>query len=152
MEYETRSVEDFHGFAAEFAARLVPRRSGALVLALSGELGAGKTTFVQQLARFFGVKAEVTSPTFVIEKVYELTGQPWQRLVHIDAYRLQDAHELEVLHWKERVSDPETLICIEWPERVEALIPERALRIRFDIDDERRIITVHGEESSKENE
>ena len=133
--------------ALDFFERLTPHSDAATVVTLSGELGAGKTTFTQALAKALGVGESVTSPTFVIEKAYELEGQRWDRLVHIDAYRLKGEHELEVLGWKELIAEPANLIVLEWPERVPSLIPEEAIRIRFEIEGEKRTITVNGKES-----
>jgi tRNA threonylcarbamoyladenosine biosynthesis protein TsaE len=121
--------------AREFVASLVPR-GHALVVALSGELGAGKTTFAQEIARALGVAESVTSPTFVIEKVYALAGQKWSRLVHIDAYRLASGRELEALGFRELLADPANLILVEWPERVPTLIPEDAVRVSLSFVDE----------------
>lgn len=122
----------------------------ATIIALSGDLGAGKTTFVQAIARSLGVEEDVTSPTFVLERTYELKGSPpcggWKKLVHIDAYRLVSAEELLAIGWEDRVADPGNLILIEWPENVAALIPEGAIRIKFDIKGDERIIEIHGEE------
>ena len=147
---ETGSLEEFRSFARDFAATLAPREGGAAVVALSGELGAGKTTFVQEVAKHFGIDERVTSPTFVIEKIYELSRQPFQRLVHIDAYRLKDSRELEMLGWPELVGDVRNLILIEWPERVPELIPEGAWRLHFDIAGEGRIITSDGGQKNGE--
>lgn len=141
-------------YVGRFVAGLRPRQDHATVITLSGELGAGKTTFAQGIARALGVEKTVTSPTFVIEKVYELTtsgaetsfpasayrsGQEnnfpsrapycWTHLIHIDAYRLKEMHELEVLGWHEMVQEPSNLILIEWPEMVAGLIPSDAIRI-----------------------
>lgn len=122
--------------AARFVANL-QGREGASVVALSGELGAGKTSFAQGIAAALGVGEAVTSPTFVIEKAYDLPAgrqgwkQKFSRLIHIDAYRLKDSHELEVLGWNEIVNEPSNLVIIEWPERVAALIPDHAMRISF---------------------
>ncbi len=107
-----------------------------MVVALSGDLGAGKTTFVQHIAKALGVEETVASPTFVIEKIYALAGQTFDRLVHIDAYRLDGAHELEKLGWQELLADPGNLILIEWPERVEAIIPADAIRLVLGILDD----------------
>ena len=117
------------GYADDFILHLVPHTHLATVITLSGDLGAGKTTFTQGVARALGVNEKVTSPTFVIEKVYELSGQKWTHLIHIDAYRLKDAHELEVLGWHEIMQEPGNLILIEWPEMVAELIPKSATRI-----------------------
>ena len=120
----------------------------ATVVTLSGELGAGKTTFAQGIAKALGVEETVTSPTFVIEKIYQLEKQKFSRLVHIDAYRLNGAHELQMLGWDELLRDPQNLIVLEWPENVAELIPENAIRVRFEIEGDGRIITIDGK---KEN-
>ena len=95
----------------------------AVVLALHGDLGVGKTTFVQILAAELGVQEVVTSPTFVIQKIYELNHAAWDALVHIDAYRLEEAKELAVLGWEETVTQARTLICVEWAERIDEVLP-----------------------------
>lgn len=117
--------------AARFVTGLVPRVDRATVVALSGELGAGKTAFVKGIAKALGVAEHVTSPTFVIMKIYDLEGQKYDRLIHIDAYRLKGEHHLNVLGWKDLIADPKNLICMEWPEQAEGAIPSSALRVAF---------------------
>ncbi len=124
-----------------FVAELLPKAERATLVTLSGDLGAGKTTFVQGIAAVLGITETVTSPTFVIENVYALTDQKWKRLIHIDAYRLEKGSELEHLGWNEIVADPENLILLEWPEKVAEIIPEDAIKLRFDFDGEERIIS-----------
>ncbi len=126
--------------AARIVASLEPKTS-ATVLALSGDLGAGKTTFSQGVAAALGVSETVSSPTFVIEKVYVLEGGSFERLVHIDAYRIKAVREMEVLAWAELMNDPKSLVVIEWPEKIAELIPDDAIRISFDIAGDERIIT-----------
>jgi len=150
MELRSHSAEELQAHAAQFVSDLRPRQR-ALVVTLSGELGAGKTIFVQGIAKALGVEETVTSPTFVIEKIYQLEGRTFARLIHMDAYRLKSAHELEVLGWKELLEDPGNLIVLEWPERVIRAIPSDAIRIRFDIENEGRIITINGTEENGEN-
>jgi len=109
---------------------------GAKVLGLYGDLGSGKTTFTQILARELGVTETVTSPTFVIEKYYELDGtKSFKKLVHIDAYRLKSSHELKVIGWEELVKEPKTLIAIEWPEKVADIMPPH-LQLHFSMEGE----------------
>ncbi|HUO56235.1 MAG TPA: tRNA (adenosine(37)-N6)-threonylcarbamoyltransferase complex ATPase subunit type 1 TsaE [Candidatus Paceibacterota bacterium] len=127
--------------AARFLSTLLPRADGAMVIALSGDLGAGKTTFVQGISEALCVEERVTSPTFVIKKIYELESQPFGRLIHIDAYRLKDAHELETLGWHEIVADPRNLILVDWPERVASLIPANARHLAFEGSGGARYIT-----------
>ena len=148
MDVTTHSLEEFNREATRFIAGFSLRPEHAAVVTLSGDLGAGKTTFVQACARALGVAESVTSPTFVLEKIYALEGQKFSHLVHIDAYRLKGAHELEHLGWKELLADRGNLIVLEWPERVAEAIPEDATRIRFDIHGDERTISINGQGKS----
>lgn len=128
--------DELETFARDFFAILKPKEA-AVVVGLVGELGAGKTTFVQALARVLGVEEHVTSPTFVIEKIYKLSNQKFDHLIHIDAYRLGDGSELLSLGWKEIIEDEKNLILIEWPERVDGIIPTTAVTLLFEVVDEK---------------
>lgn len=114
----SKSLEETQEIAATWLRDLKASRDGATIAALSGHLGAGKTAFVKAIAKEFGITEEVTSPTFVIMKIYDVKDDRWHRLVHIDAYRLEKREELEVLEWERLVSDSSNLIVIEWPENV----------------------------------
>lgn len=140
-----RGDADMRAFAQTFTERLVPR-DHAIVIALSGELGAGKTTFVQGVGSALGIEEVLTSPTFVIMKIYELNHSPqgFARLVHIDAFRLKGERHLHVLGWDALVADPKNLICIEWPEQVPGLIPSDALRLSFAIGEGDERIVSYG--------
>ena len=105
------------------------RALGATVVALSGDLGAGKTTLTQAIARELGIRENVISPTFVIMKSYATSERGFSRLVHIDAYRLGASSELEKLGWVELIADPGNLVLIEWPEKVPEAIPAHARHI-----------------------
>ena len=143
----TSSHEEMQNAAAEFVSRL-NAGDAATVVTLSGELGAGKTTFVQGIAEALGVQETVTSPTFVLAKMYPLENQKWQHLVHIDAYRLKGSHELKALGWEALLADAGNLILLEWPERIAESIPEDAVSVRIDIVREGRIISINGEEKN----
>ena len=145
-----RSFVEMQEEAAHFARGLAPRTDGATLITLSGELGAGKTAFVKGVARVFGVTEHVTSPTFVIMKIYPIRDavrsngagpSNFERLVHIDAYRLKGAHHLKVLGWEELLKDPKNLILMEWPQQAGNAIPASAIRVafRYSGDDERTI-------------
>lgn len=131
---QTHSLAEFQEEAVRFAGTLGAGDS-ATIVALLGELGAGKTAFTQTLAKHFGVEESVASPTFVIQKAYDAKGS-FKRFIHIDAYRLKSAQELEALGWAETMSDAGNLIVIEWPERVTELIPADAHRIALEFVDE----------------
>ncbi len=115
----------------------------AVVLALSGDLGAGKTTFTQELARQLGVTAVVTSPTFVIMKSYDTTNVAFQQLIHIDAYRIEEIDEMRVLGFEQILTQKATIICIEWAERISSLLPAETINLAFTMSGEARIITQH---------
>lgn len=123
MEYLSKNLEDTSKIAADFVKNLKPAAEGATVIGLYGELGSGKTTFMKFLAKSLGVEEEITSPTFVIMKKYELRNTSYDSLIHIDAYRIEKEEEMLVLGWKEMISDPQSLIFIEWPEKIEGLLP-----------------------------
>lgn len=103
----------------------------AVVIALEGDLGAGKTTLTQEIARQLGVKENVISPTFVIMKRYGVIDEKFKNLIHIDAYRLTKSEELIKLGWSELLNNKNNLIIIEWPEHVPECIPETALKIKL---------------------
>lgn len=123
MKYLSNSLEETQKIADDFIMSLSPK-SKALVVGLSGNLGAGKTAFTKCVAKSLGVNETVTSPTFVIEKIYELKDQKFSHLIHIDAYRLNSSKELLNLGWQKIISDPQNIILIEWPEVVSDIMPE----------------------------
>jgi tRNA threonylcarbamoyladenosine biosynthesis protein TsaE len=110
------------------------------VLALAGDLGAGKTTFVQGVAASLGITAAVTSPTFVLVNSYRLPNGA--RLQHADCYRLKDA-PLEM--WDIGLTDlfaGDDIVVIEWADRIPGLLPDEHLAILFEyVDDEHRRLT-----------
>lgn len=106
----------------------------AALVTLTGDLGAGKTTFTQQLAVHLGVTEPVVSPTFGIMKGYELTGnEHFDQLIHIDAYRIEDISEVGPLRFKELFKQPRTLICLEWPEQIAAVLPAEKVVVTIEI-------------------
>lgn len=132
MILNSHSLSDTQNFARSFLQKLKPKEGAGTVLALSGDLGSGKTTFTQFLAKELGVKDQLTSPTFVIEKKYQCgSGQEFKNLIHLDCYRLNDSSELLRLDWLEIINKPENLIVIEWPERVADLLPPDTLKLSF---------------------
>ncbi len=134
----SRNLKDTENIAFQFAEGVRPRPKGAAIIALSGDLGSGKTTFTKSLAAYFGIPAEeVTSPTFVIEKRFALKNNPhFHTLIHIDAYRLEKSEEIERLGWKETIADKGNLVLIEWPENIGKALPSDAIRISLKYIDE----------------
>lgn len=145
-------MQEIKALAAEFLQKLVPETTGATIIGLRGELGAGKTTFTQTCANLLGISEIVTSPTFVLLKKYklgdktldgEVLGGKFSFLIHIDAYRLKGAKELNAIGWQEIISDPKNLIMIEWPELVVEAMPASTRYIDFKhIDEATREIKI----------
>jgi tRNA threonylcarbamoyladenosine biosynthesis protein TsaE len=124
----TTSAEESHALARELAAALPPDST----LALHGDLGVGKTTFVQGLARGLGVTAPVTSPTFNIFTLYR--GES-RTLVHMDAYRLENDRQIDALMLEDFLVSPWCL-AVEWPEKIAGWIPANALHLDLGITSE----------------
>ncbi len=134
MHKECATVKDLDNEARRLVESLSPQKESALLVTLSGPLGAGKTTFTQAAARALGVTLPVTSPTFVLMKTYSLPSpQKFSRLVHIDAYRLASAAELASVGFSAIVHDPENLIFLEWPENVAEALPPPHVAISLQI-------------------
>jgi tRNA threonylcarbamoyladenosine biosynthesis protein TsaE len=130
MKYISDSIQETQKIATDFIKSIAPKNDKATVVGLYGNLGAGKTAFVKCVANALGVAENITSPTFVIEKIYELRDSKFTHLIHIDAYRLKDSNELLKLGWEEIISDKNNLILIEWPEIVDSAMPEH-IKIRL---------------------
>lgn len=133
MKFITHSLEETQNVAKDIVREIftyadgINRRKGAVLVGLYGDLGAGKTTLTQGIAKALNLQENVVSPTFVIEKVYELdfTKMPFfTHLIHIDAYRLEKSSELLHLGWNEIIADHHNLILVEWPEKVADIMPE----------------------------
>jgi len=114
------------------------QKKGALIIALSGDLGAGKTTFVQGLAKGLEIKEKITSPTFVLMKKFQirknlrLDSQKFASFFHIDCYRIQRPEEILNIGFKEIISNSQNIVVIEWSEKIEEILPKNNIKIKFD--------------------
>ncbi len=137
-ELEISNINDFDFLIDDLIKEAInnsSKNNHAAVIALHGDLGSGKTTFTKRLAKKLGVDSVITSPTFVIEKRFNLnksTGHGFKKLIHIDTYRIDLQDELMKLNWQEDVSNPENIISIEWPENVNDILPKNTIHIYFE--------------------
>jgi tRNA threonylcarbamoyladenosine biosynthesis protein TsaE len=132
MKVVSKSLADTEKIAKDFIEKIsMGIYSNALVVGLYGDLGSGKTTFTQSIAKIFNINEDVTSPTYVIEKIYDIKNKNFSKLIHIDAYRLDSAKELAALEWERTLSDSRNIILIEWPERVIEVLPKNHAKIFF---------------------
>ena len=136
-------------FAKEIGQLSLSPRKRAFIIALDGELGGGKTTFLQGFAKGLGVKEKILSPTFVILKRFKITevnGQKpktkntdrkYENFYHIDCYRIREAKEILGLGFKEIIENPQNIIAIEWAERIKKILPKNALMLEFEFVDQK---------------
>ena len=106
--------------------KVYPERSrGALIFGLVGELGAGKTTFIQAFAKGLGIKGRLTSPSFVLMKNYK-------NFYHVDCYRVKGPKDILALDFKEIISNPKNIIMIEWAEKIKKILPKKRIDVFFE--------------------
>lgn len=139
MKIQTNSFEETQKQGEEFAQKL----HGGDVVLLFGDLGAGKTTFMQGLAEGLGIERRIISPTFIIVRRYDVPGSdPGQArmtihtLYHIDLYRTQTEDDLKGLGIPEILEDTSSVVAVEWPEKLGQLIPKKRWGITFTTLDE----------------
>ncbi len=133
MKSISKNINEFENIVISFVKELIGKEK-ATIIALSGDLGAGKTFFVKSVAKYFNIKEEITSPTFVIQKEYQIRNHHiYKKMIHIDAYRLDDKSELEYLGWDEIVQNKENLVFIEWPEQVKGINIPNVININIKI-------------------
>lgn len=116
----TKTAQETRNYGKKLAEKI---KNGGVVC-LYGNLGAGKTTLVQGIAKGLGIKQKITSPTFVIMRQYS-------NLYHLDLYRLNSFEEIKILGVEEIWQDKNNILIIEWPEKIEEILPKNKLVIRL---------------------
>ncbi len=133
MKHLTSSTEKTKKLGEKLAKEILKRKlqKKAVIIGLQGNLGSGKTTFVQGFAKGLGIKEKILSPTFVIMKRFSLTNSKFKNFYHIDCYRLKDERDILKLNFKKIISDPKNIVAIEWPERIKKALPKNCIKIKF---------------------
>jgi len=140
VKYTTKSAKQTQKLGESFAKNVLAlqrtslaqgKNNSAVVFGLSGNLGGGKTTFLQGFSKGIGIKEKILSPTFVILKRFKIKGLKFEFLYHIDCYRLETEKDILELGWKEIISDPKNIIAVEWPEKIKKGLPKNAIFIKF---------------------
>ena len=151
-KYTTKSYKQTQKLGEKLALRL---RSGqakeillsrtsqktAVVLGLSGNLGGGKTTFLQGFAKGLGIKDKILSPTFVIMRRFRFNNlaiKQFNNFYHIDCYRINKPEEILELGFKEIISDPKNIVAIEWSEKIKKVLPKTTIFINFEFIDKNK--------------
>jgi len=135
-EYITSSLTETKNLAKEIAQNILKKgvQKSAFVIGLKGELGSGKTSFVQGFAKGLGIKEKILSPTFVIYKKFKIKNSKY--FYHFDCYRIQKAEDILDLDFKEIISNPENIILVEWADKIKKIMPKNTLWINFKFIDE----------------
>lgn len=148
--FVSKSEDETLKFAEDFVEQL----RGGEVIALVGELGVGKTVFVKGLARGFGIKQKIHSPTFLLMKMYKINRRTKKQkhrstikfLCHVDAYRLMGPDELVDVGLLDWLGRPDTVTVIEWADKVpELLCGKKVIKINFELGkkEEERKLTIN---------
>lgn len=127
MKIVSKKIED----TIQAAQKLARELQGGQVVALYGQLGAGKTVFVKALAEELGITENITSPTFVLMKVYSLDNGAAKNFIHVDCYRLDRAEDLSDIGLSDYMGQPESIVVIEWADKIKNL-PADAIRVEID--------------------
>ena len=137
MKFSSVSKKQTFNFAKKFSKQL----TGGETLGLIGNLGTGKTIFTKGLAAGLGVKKNITSPTFVLMKIYPVTKHKQIKLLaHLDAYRVKSANDLITIGAKEYFNRPDTVTVIEWADKIKRILPRKTKFITIIYKDNSRII------------
>jgi tRNA threonylcarbamoyladenosine biosynthesis protein TsaE len=133
-QFVSESPDETRAFAQTLAQNIVHvsmSRTHAYVIALEGDLGTGKTTFVQGFAKGLGVRETVSSPTFVVAKKFQVSAPDFQQFFHVDMYRLGQGEDVEKLGLGDVFANPSHLVIVEWPWRVAEMLPKGAVWIKM---------------------
>ncbi len=148
-DFQIKKITDWEVLATSLIKSLIARPvNQAVVIALVGDLGAGKTTFTQILGRLLGVSEKINSPTFNIMKIHALPESVgnFTSLVHLDVYRFESETELTPLNFATYLKAPEHLVVIEWADKIAKALPLNTITLKFThLDNEERQVTVSGD-------
>lgn len=153
MIYHSNSSKETRDIAKNLAVKIIKGPTSlklrrASVITLEGELGAGKTTFVQAFAKALGIKSKIKSPTFNIIKKYRISSKNYslvasRYLYHIDCYRLRNHKDALLIGIKEIFKEKDSIVLIEWPERIGKILPKNIVRVHIDhIGEKKRKIKI----------
>lgn len=133
MEILTKSAQETQALGEKIANQLIIKHQPSII-ALTGELGSGKTTFLQGLAKGLGIKERILSPTFVMIREYQVQSAKCkvQKFYHLDLYRVEDEKGIEGLGLEEIWSDPQNIVAIEWAEKIKNILPKKRIDIYFE--------------------
>jgi tRNA threonylcarbamoyladenosine biosynthesis protein TsaE len=117
----------------EILAKEVLKMKRGIVLALEGDLGGGKTTFLKGFARGLKIKEKILSPTFILMRRFEIKNRKIKNFYHFDCYRIENEKEILNLGFKKIIFLPKNLVAVEWAEKIRKILPKNVFLIKFKI-------------------
>jgi len=132
----TKSAKQTQKLGKELAQQIFlekdkENKKSATVLGLEGNLGGGKTTFLQGFADGLGIKEKILSPTFAVAKRFKVKGKHFENFYHIDCYRINNIKDMKSLGFRDIILNPKNIVAIEWAEIVKKNLPKSTIIIKF---------------------
>jgi tRNA threonylcarbamoyladenosine biosynthesis protein TsaE len=135
-------------FAKSILKRYPAKR--AIVFGLEGDLGGGKTTFLQGFARGLGIREKILSPTFILMRRSEIKNSCFENFYHLDCYRIENPKDILSLGLKRIIANPRNIVAVEWADRIKRILPRESVMLKFEfIDKNKRKIIVRGGKNGK---
>ncbi len=135
--YFTKCQKETISLGKEIAEKLIKKkkRKKALILALIGDLGGGKTTFLKGFAKGIGIKEKILSPTFILIRKFEIQNQVlnFKYFYHIDCYRIEKPKEILALNFKNIIDYPKNIVAIEWADKIREILPKKIFFLKFEV-------------------
>lgn len=140
--YKTQNPDETKELGKRFALKILNQKEKR-ILSLVGDLGGGKTTFLQGFAVGLGIKSRVLSPTFLIIKKFKIRHAYFNFFYHIDCYRVQTNEEILSLGFGKVISNPQNIIAVEWGDRIDKVLPPETTLINFEVfNKNKRVIKI----------
>jgi tRNA threonylcarbamoyladenosine biosynthesis protein TsaE len=132
MEFITKTPSQTKKLGEILAKEILKSNfKNSVILALKGDLGGGKTTFLQGFAKGLGIKEKILSPTFIILKKFQIPNSKYKYFYHFDCYRIEKSKEVLKLGFKKLISNPKNIVAIEWADKIRKIVPKNSLKIDF---------------------
>jgi tRNA threonylcarbamoyladenosine biosynthesis protein TsaE len=134
-KFQTKSEKETEKLGEEIGKKILKEKLGkvAKVIALEGDLGGGKTTFLKGFAKGLGIKEKILSPTFILIRKFQIPSTKFQNFYHIDCYRIEKIKEILNLGFREIIKDPKNIVAIEWADKIKKILPKKVIKIKFKI-------------------
>jgi tRNA threonylcarbamoyladenosine biosynthesis protein TsaE len=136
-KFQTKSKKETENLGKKIGRKILKEKPGkiAKIIALEGDLGGGKTTFLKGFAKGLGIKEKILSPTFILIRKFNIKHRTsnFKHFYHIDCYRIEKEREILNLGFREIIKDPKNIVAIEWADKIKKILPKKVIKIKFKI-------------------